>query len=185
MYVEIPEFKRCCMCVPLRYGLLIFGYLSLLFSIFWFFVEAVQCYFTGMDLRDYTITLHKGVSYLVETWVALVLHATDIAFYTVLIVGAHKKNTRLMRVFFYYSVTTLAASFLLFLITRGNVHESLLYIHIAEMFFAVFCFGLQIFILLLVRSEIKKLKENTGHRFVNHAAEVCVDIPTGNGHNPF
>ncbi|XP_041981438.1 uncharacterized protein LOC121734864 isoform X3 [Aricia agestis] len=184
MYLDLPVFRRCCCCLPVRHGIIAFGYFHMVIACLMISLES-WLLTKGYDASKPAPTVFNGVGFMVQVWVVFVLYAVDIVFTVVLLVGAHRKNTRLMRVFFYYSVTTLAASFLLFLITRGNVHESLLYIHIAEMFFAVFCFGLQIFILLLVRSEIKKLKENTGHRFVNHAAEVCVDIPTGNGHNPF
>ncbi|XP_032518449.2 uncharacterized protein LOC116770919 [Danaus plexippus] len=183
MRVEIPECKRCCCCLPLRHGILIFGYLNLLFSLF---VVALEI---ALNIKymytPYTMAMYKGVSFYSQVWFALVLYIAEIVFNIVLLVGAHTKKTKLLRVFYYYGITTTLASLVTFIVVRqDNMMHHWAY-YIVEGSFVICGLSIQAYLLLLVRSELLKLRHSSRLCYVNHAAEVMVETPIQLGRNPF
>ncbi|KAJ8720030.1 hypothetical protein PYW07_012073 [Mythimna separata] len=117
---EIPVFRRCCFCLPLRYGLLAWGYFKM-------------------------------------------------------------KNVRLIRVFYFVSMGMWVANFLLASFTviktiENMVTHNMVYFMLGHPAMAI-CFyfvvlAVQTYFLLLLRSEIIKLRSSGEFRFVNNAAEA-------------
>ncbi|CAK1583016.1 unnamed protein product [Parnassius mnemosyne] len=186
MQLEIPECRRCCCFIPLRYGIIVFGYVNLIFSLLTLGVEIWLL--TGDKDMEHTMTLYRGASFVTQAWLPVILYLLEAIFEVVLLVGAHLKNPRLLRVYYYYGITTTSAmaSVVLFLMVR---HYEALYDWNAALFEGcfMFCgFALQIYLLMLIRTELKKLKQKSQLSFINHVAEVVVVAPQGGvGRNPF
>ncbi|XP_073945966.1 uncharacterized protein [Choristoneura fumiferana] len=182
MYLEIPKFTRCCFFVPLRYGIIALGYLSLAFAIF---IVCVDLYFVfGYEVSTYTYGFFRGTFFLTERWLIFVLYAVEIAFIVVLIIGAHLRNHKLMLAYYYYAITTTLAAFASFLfVSIKHVHltqSSIDLVDVSIMFSGIIS---QVYLLLLIRSELRKPREAL--RYVNHLAEVTVQPHTReNGCNP-
>lgn len=179
--MEIPECRRCCCCVPLRHGILVFGYINLIFSIL---VVALEAFVSVNYVSSYhTMALYKGVAFYSQIWFALILYTVEIVFNIVLLVGAHKKKIKLIRAYYYYGITTTLAHH------QAPSHHQELYrqwaYFIVECCFVLSSLGLQVYLLLLVRSELLKIRQSTRLCYVNHAAEVMVDTPLQVGRNPF
>ncbi|XP_068628809.1 uncharacterized protein [Battus philenor] len=180
MLVEIPECRRCCCFVPLRYGILVFGYINLVFSILVLSLET----WLG-ETTNYTMSIYRGVSFYARTLLPIFLYAMETIFNIILVVGAHMKNLRLLRTYYYYGITTTLAAFVsLFVVKYHQVHYDFEQV-IIELSF-VFCgFAIQIYLLLLIRTELKKLRQNNQLSFINHVAEVVVTVhPDDEGRNP-
>ncbi|CAH2236576.1 uncharacterized protein LOC120631559 [Pararge aegeria] len=185
MHLEIPECKRCCFCVPLRHGVLIFGYLHFAFTIFIVAVE-IWVFSTG-EVTYHTITLFRGAHMYIHYLVAVGLHVAEIIFNIVLLVGAHMKKPQLLRAYYYYGITTTVASFVTFVVLwlRLTCRHCYFMDYLIEVAFLVTGIGIQIYLLLLIRSELLKIRKNNHLCYVNHASEMVVDAPLQSGHNPF
>ncbi|XP_069359818.1 uncharacterized protein [Maniola hyperantus] len=263
MFCEIPEFGRCCFCLPLRRGILIFGYLNILFA---GFMVGVFSYAVHHNY-GLTVVFH-GVSGDMDNWVCLVLYCADIIFSAILLYGAHRQIIILLRVFYYYALCTLAVVIIMEIIVASQrpfywelelfpVFFAGLWVHVythvwfaavlyvSEIIFNIVllvgahmkktqlmrayyyygitttlaslvtffvlwlssintcthCFywsyyivllgfvlsgvGIQVYLLLLIRSELLKIRQHSRLCYVNHASEIVVDTPLQTGHNPF
>ncbi|XP_026741764.1 uncharacterized protein LOC113503852 isoform X2 [Trichoplusia ni] len=166
MLVDLPTFKRCCFCCPLRRGILVFGYLTLV----------VTCLFIGMQVLMWqmfktekavtTMALYRGVVMEAQYFVIFILYALDLVFNIVLIIGAHL-------------LSTMIASFLVVMLSYHDIrHFGSLGIALTELSIAFTGFVLQIYLLLLIRSELSKDRYQEGRSsFTNHIAQVFVDPP--------
>ncbi|CAG5043584.1 unnamed protein product [Parnassius apollo] len=186
MQLEIPECRRCCCFIPLRYGIIVFGYLNLIFSLL---ILGLEIWLVTIDRKmEHTVALYRGASFITQAWLTITLYLLEAIFDVVLLVGAHLKNPSLLRVYYYYGITTTSAiaSLVIFLTVK---HYEALYDWNTALFEGCFIFSgfaLQIYLLLLIRTELKKLKQNSQLSFINHAAEVVVVAPHGGeGRNPF
>ncbi|XP_050344347.1 uncharacterized protein LOC126769530 [Nymphalis io] len=183
MRLEIPECRRCCCCFPLRHGIIVFGYIHLLFSIF---VLAVEIYVSINHVSSqHTMALYKGVAFYSQVWFAFILFIAEILFNIVLLVGAHMKKTQLLRAYYYYGITTTLASLVTFIVVRYSDLYSHFGFYILEACFVLTGLGIQVYLLLLVRSELLKIRHTSRLCYVNHAAEIIVDTPIQSGRNPF
>ncbi|XP_069359819.1 uncharacterized protein [Maniola hyperantus] len=189
MRLEIPECKRCCCCVPLRHGVLVFGYLNLVFSIFVVAIEILVAY-KGTYFTNHTMMMFRGVHVYTHVWFAAVLYVSEIIFNIVLLVGAHMKKTQLMRAYYYYGITTTLASLVTFFVlwlSSINTCTHCFYwsYYIVLLGFVLSGVGIQVYLLLLIRSELLKIRQHSRLCYVNHASEIVVDTPLQTGHNPF
>ncbi|XP_026741732.1 uncharacterized protein LOC113503855 [Trichoplusia ni] len=181
MHSELPVFKRCCCCFPLRYGLLVWGYIKLA-------IAALLIVSIAMVIRSLTMAYHVyGLHERVFTFrltvfiIFLFLVTLDFALSTVFIVGGHKKNLKLLTVYYYYSIGVwiLSILFSLFIIStyfiyRGPYRSTSFYAvadNILECSSHFVSMVSQGYFLLLLRSEMLKLKSNCEFRFVNNAAQ--------------
>ncbi|CAH0726739.1 unnamed protein product, partial [Brenthis ino] len=176
MRCELPMITRCCFCLPLRLGLLVWAYIktiscTLLFSLL-LYLLIDQC-------SRYS---HISISHMFMFQIpVLSLLITDITFHIIFIISAHKKEHRKMRLFYRYSIFSLIIYILGFIISTTLMITD-------SYFMFAFIFGLfqlaifmwiiviQMYVLILVRSEVVKLKRNMNFEFVNHAAEP--DLPS-------
>ncbi|XP_038212762.1 uncharacterized protein LOC119832987 [Zerene cesonia] len=178
MRIEIPECRRCLFCMPLRYGVLTFGYISLIFSLLCIALEI----FLGIDdLAGVTRITYRGNEFLTRSWLAIFLYLVDIAFVIVLLFGAHMKRVRLLIIYYYYGITTTLASFLM--ITIADISRDSVYM-IIDVCFVFLALVIHIYMLFMVRSLIKKLRQASGLSYVNHVSEVLVESPEEQCRNP-
>ncbi|CAH2090117.1 unnamed protein product [Euphydryas editha] len=173
MVIEIPECRKCCCCFPLRNGIIVFGYLNLAFSIFILSTEM----FIEFETRPHSVAVHRGVIYFSNFWYACILFASDVVFNIVLLVGAHTKNTQLLRAYYYYGLTTTLLCLVTFIILRTEQLFDQVSFYIIEACFVLSSIGIQGYLILLVRSQLLKMHQRSRICYVNHAAEIIVDIP--------
>lgn len=192
MKVDLPEFKRCCCCLPLRYGLLAWGYIKLMISLAIFVVVTytVVIYIILMVAFHSTMILPHTMMAIFFDMILLV----DIALTIVFLVGGHTKTPRLLRVFYIYSFVFLCISTLLFMISTGfELYYIRHYTRSSREGYVPFGFvvqskliigltniGIQVYVTLLTRSEINKLRNNSKFRFSNLATEAkcAMDMET-------
>ncbi|KAJ8719412.1 hypothetical protein PYW08_011587 [Mythimna loreyi] len=184
---ELPVFKRCCFCLPLRYGLLAWGYFKLIADAFLIFLMTFIFIETLRLVNVYANSDHVGDFYagLIISSIAITLFFTDFIVTIVFIIGGHKKNVQLIRVFYFLSMGMWVATFLLASFTiittiqavvRSIQYSSNHYFMLNQTLMAS-CFYfvvlvVQTYFLLLLRSEIIKLRNNGEFRFVNNAVEA-------------
>ncbi|XP_022112861.2 uncharacterized protein LOC110991704 [Pieris rapae] len=181
MRIELPEFRRCCFCFPLRRGVLVYGYICLLFTLFCLWLEIYLGY---DDLTGMTLVAYHGNSFFTRAWLAILLYVIDFVFTIIMLVGAHTKRVRLLTIYFYYGVTTTLATFLTMFIINYDLLNRDLYNVIIEITFIVFAIILHLYMLCLVWNMIKRLKQNSGLTFVNQVTEVVIEPPAENIQNP-
>ncbi|KAJ8720026.1 hypothetical protein PYW07_012069 [Mythimna separata] len=180
---EIPVFKRCCFCLPLRYGLLAWGYFKIFADVCLMLAIAYILAHIIMIMMIYSTedNLHQIYPELIIAVVSITLFFTDLIVTIVFIVGGHKKNVRLMRVFYFLSMgmwvaTLLLASYTIVTTLQHFFKYNRRYTYLGDILMAA-CFYfvalvVQTYFLLLLRSEIIKLRSSVEFRFVNNAAEA-------------
>ncbi|CAH0625272.1 unnamed protein product [Chrysodeixis includens] len=180
MRTELPEFKRCCFCVPLRYGLLTWGYLKLLSTCLLLLTYIGALYVTVRRVVSDPIAVYYYEEITVFSIVIVVL-TIDASLTTVFIVGGHQKNSKLLRVFYIYGIVILVLLFIMLsimivpMLFEDSFTPSHIKMYIIDMSGILIEILLQIYFLLLLRSEIVKLNANCEFRFVNNAAQgECV-----------
>nr|XP_032518018.1 uncharacterized protein LOC116770590 isoform X2 [Danaus plexippus plexippus]XP_032518020.1 uncharacterized protein LOC116770590 isoform X2 [Danaus plexippus plexippus] len=170
---DLPDPDRCCCCLPLRPGLLTLAYIKLGISVL---LLLIIIYFI---LIIYLVfTLHTDVTHVL-IWIALCLDFVDIVIGIFIIVSAHKKSIKFMEIYYKTSIFVfLMLSFLcavIFHVIADHVYSLLI---LLTVFFLILL--LQIYIVLLVRSEVLKLRSNAQFQFLNNETEPeCVYINGG------
>ncbi|XP_072943812.1 uncharacterized protein [Epargyreus clarus] len=172
MRVEIPQLKRCCFCMPLRRGLLT-----------WVYVKLVLALIASLFLLAHAIVFNRrsvsGTLYA-ATIIGLIQFLLEIIFDILFLVSAHKKNFTYLRIYYRYAVVMLVIQviavlmFIAFEIYVIVEHPLvlLMFNYMVEItFFALGQTGLQAYFVILVRSELLKLENNTQFEFVNHTSE--------------
>ncbi|OWR45617.1 hypothetical protein KGM_205485B, partial [Danaus plexippus plexippus] len=101
----------------------------------------------------------------------------DVVFHTVFIIGAHKKNHRMIRMYNRYSVYNIIAVTAFFSVNMAiymNIFVFFFLLKYVIFIFLTFIWTilLQLYLMVLVRSEVMKLKNNAQFQFVNNEAEA-------------
>ncbi|CAK1583014.1 unnamed protein product [Parnassius mnemosyne] len=180
MYTDIPSFTKCCFCAPLRYGLLVWAYFKLVTSII-IFLSALTWI---LSLVIFVILVGDVKVFIVLAVTTLTILLFDIIFNLVLIIGAHKKHTTLLRLYYRYGIAhafVITASALLFIVyavaSASDPFSKPKLWHNIVIFASAICASMIIhtYLLILVRSEVLKLKANSQFMFTNHTANpTCV-----------
>ncbi|CAK1583018.1 unnamed protein product [Parnassius mnemosyne] len=84
MFCEIPKLLRCCLCLPLRKGILIFGYINIIFSAF---MVGLYSYSVHHDM-GLKMVYHGSKSKL-EDAVCVGIYCAEIVMNVSLVYGAH------------------------------------------------------------------------------------------------
>ncbi|XP_063385539.1 uncharacterized protein LOC134671610 [Cydia fagiglandana] len=176
MHGEAPELKRCCFCLPLRRGLIGWGYTKMVLDILsMMYIGFAICYYTS-DPRRHLET--KTIVILTFIVICLLL---DMAFGIIFIVAAHKKNVKLLQISYIYNMAWLV------LVTLANCFQLCINLSIAYRMWSYMdsrkyiilnlltssgiAFSLifvQIYLILLIRSEMLKLRQQTlGMQYTN------------------
>ncbi|CAH0726742.1 unnamed protein product, partial [Brenthis ino] len=172
MRCEFPMLTRCCFCLPLRLSLMVWAYIKTISSA----VLLSYLVFIVIDECTRLCRIHSIYLYLFYIPICSML-TMDIIFHIIFIISAHKKEHRKMRLFYRYSIFSLMIYIsglifsisLLFIDSRYFIYAYFFgFFHIAIFLWIIV---IQIYVLILVRSEVVKLKRNMNFEFVNHAAE--------------
>uniref|UniRef100_A0A2A4JIW7 Uncharacterized protein n=1 Tax=Heliothis virescens TaxID=7102 RepID=A0A2A4JIW7_HELVI len=176
---DVPQCTRCCFCLPLRYGLLAWGYFKMI-------ADALLISLT--IFRIISIIIFSHIRYLALfkvdfglTSAILIIFVSDFVVTIMFIVGGHKKEVKPVRVFYYYSIGIWIAT-ILFTIVVGSLlilswsSSEMTIISLESFLMTLSAFFVvlvvQSYLLLLLRSEITKLSSNRQFTFVNNAAEA-------------
>uniref|UniRef100_A0A2H1V1C8 SFRICE_032485 n=1 Tax=Spodoptera frugiperda TaxID=7108 RepID=A0A2H1V1C8_SPOFR len=161
---ELPVFKKCCFCIPLRYGLLTWGYLKLGIS------TAILIIFL-IILSQIPLSHSKDLNIVI---MIIVVILTEVVVHCGFIVGVHKKAVKIMRLYFYYALFMWSVTMMAAVVVTGLLSVSLYFtdssLEIIIFTTTIVAFALSIavqtFLLLALRSEIIKLRSNCPYRFV-------------------
>lgn len=172
---DLPVLKKCCFCVPLRYGLLTWGYIKLATAILVLKLFIIIV----IVLSGFIVTSRDVPLIIIIILIALIL-ATEIVLHVIFIVGAHKKNVKLLRAYYYYAVfmwivmlimALVGTAFFIFIVVYSQGSRSddiLISMNVLGFFLTIV---VQTFLLLSLRSEIIKLRSNCPYRFVKNENE--------------
>ncbi|KOB71899.1 Uncharacterized protein OBRU01_11573, partial [Operophtera brumata] len=87
-----------------------------LFTLFVITLEAHLDY--GDSITTHTMSLYRGVGIFTQLWLPYILFSLEVVFNVLLLVGAHMKQTRLIRIYYYYGIMTVVAACLTFVVVR-------------------------------------------------------------------
>lgn len=162
MYCDWPVLTRCCFCLPLRRGVLTYGYIHLIVSMIVTGMYSTSVYFN--DEHNYLSYHGAGARAPPELCVAL--YCLEIVFSALLIYGTHTRSVPYIKAFYYFSITTLVAAMIL------QIVDAAMIAHIGYMlemllFFVLTGLALQIYLIILVSSLLKKLTTDGPHTYEN------------------
>ncbi|CAH2041669.1 unnamed protein product, partial [Iphiclides podalirius] len=165
MYCEIPRLMRCCFCLPLRKGTLIFGYINILFSAL---MVGLYSYSVHKDV-GLTIVFHGSTADLDDA-VCIGIYCVEIVMNILLVYGAHVRNLLIMKAFYYYGITTTLMTFVLQIM--GIVTST--HFGLAIEMMALFCTGLciHVYLIIVVRSLLIKLEISDSHAYENQLQQI-------------
>ncbi|CAB3227852.1 unnamed protein product [Arctia plantaginis] len=195
MRIELPVCNKCCMCLPLRYGLIVWGYFRLILASFVLVCISFIIERYVQLLRSENPVKHEvAISEYVVLCLAAILVIADIMLGIIFIVGCYKKNTKLIRKYYHHNLFLLTLLIPLCLYIFGiyliDMIRSMplldLTLYVITDFVGLFAYiTIQIYIILLIRSEIIKLKKGSEYRFENKVAEaeIPLNVVISNGGN--
>ncbi|XP_063365148.1 uncharacterized protein LOC134653686 [Cydia amplana] len=162
---EAPGFKRCCFCIPLRRGLITWGYLKLIITAAYILIIAHEAG-TQFSAKGLAIVLAL-LSFLV----------TNMVFTITFVIGAHKKNYKLLRLYYSFSIFALVVvmmGYFIFItldvaLTLQDEEKYILgFPLIAVNISTVTSIFLDLYFLILIKIEILKQRNQTAY-YVNGA----------------
>ncbi|XP_061718230.1 uncharacterized protein LOC133525838 [Cydia pomonella] len=165
MYCDFPELGRCCFCLPLRRGVLTFGYLNFFFSVF---MLGVYSYYINAASGDLHLIYHGSLS-MIPAEACLFIYCLEIVFNLILLYGTHLKKLLFVKIFYYFAIVSTVASVLIQLLDASEMWMRLA-IETVSLTFAGLC--LQLYLIILVRSLIKKLMVDGDHIFENQLHQI-------------
>ncbi|XP_035446492.1 uncharacterized protein LOC118273561 [Spodoptera frugiperda] len=165
MRMKVPEVKRCCCCVPLRHGIILFGLINIIFSML-----AVTSLVITTELKKSQLIDGSSLEVVTST-ILFSIFGMSVILNIMLLFAGCQKDVLMLRLYLYYGVvTTLAALVPTFiLVSRMMTFDVCL---------ALFAICMQWYVIILVRSEIVKLEQaslRAEERSLAH--EVTIDVP--------
>ncbi|KAG7302310.1 hypothetical protein JYU34_013806 [Plutella xylostella] len=170
MRFEWPSVTRCCCCLPLRIGVLVFGYLNLLFSLIMAGIYIMLIH----DKKTHSVILYHGaLSENLPKELSLCIYLLEIIFSVLLLYGAHRKIPVYIKSFFYFTISTLAAAVLL-AIVEVSINRRALYFstEVLVVLFSGLC--VQVYLSVLVYSLLAKTERAGPHHYENHLTQVVL-----------
>ncbi|CAH0726745.1 unnamed protein product, partial [Brenthis ino] len=165
MFCELPQFTRCCFCMPLRRGVLTFGYLNIIFSMFMLGLYSYSVHKGfGVEL------VYHGVSTSAEAELCIAIYCVDILFNVLMVYGAHKQIESFLKIFYYYTLSITVAVGIIEIVT---IIDMGFFFQIEMITFFLVGLCLHLYLLFLVRSLLQKMDdsgrayENQLHQFFN------------------
>ncbi|XP_014359897.2 uncharacterized protein LOC106711975 [Papilio machaon] len=165
MYCEIPKLFRCCFCLPLRKGALIFGYVNILFSVV---MLSLYSYSVHHEL-GFTMVYHGSTSEF-EDGVCVGIYCVEILMNVALVYGAHKRNILFLRSFYYYAVATMLMTFIIQIVSLVNSRYFGMVIEMLCLYITGLC--IHLYLIIVVRSLVSKLEISDGHAYENQLQQI-------------
>lgn len=165
MYCDWPLLGRCCFCLPLRQGVLTFGYINIFFCAFMIGVYSYSVHY-GLFVRP----VYHGATANLPGEFGVALYCIELIFAVILIYGAHKKSIPYLKAYYYFAITTaVSALFIQILNMTSYIHFGII-IEMGLFTFAGMC--TQLYLIILIRSLLKKLDTDGPHLFDNPLQQI-------------
>ncbi|KAJ8719416.1 hypothetical protein PYW08_011591 [Mythimna loreyi] len=181
--MTIPQCKRCCCCLPLRPGLLAWGYFKIIVDVLvipflvYFLLTSILISLSGLGHSKHLIWI---ILFAAIYFIIFFMFITDLVVSIMFVIAAHKKNVKLIRAFYIYSVVLFILSALLILV--GVIITILKGLPNSVVISSVTFVGwflilvVQGYFILLLRSEVIKLDAGSRFKFVNRTEAQCMMI---------
>ncbi|XP_063364621.1 uncharacterized protein LOC134653223 [Cydia amplana] len=148
----IPIVRKCCFFVPIRKGVIIFGYVNLVLTLL------VFPFFVFMLVEEATKDgdgeeLPPRMDPIVHIPLTLAFLLTDVIMYIVLLIGAHKRNQNLLKSYLYFGLVFQLVTFCVDMVFL-DMEE---YLENAVYFFFL---GLNVYLLFLVYNTVRVIEES-------------------------
>ncbi|CAH1637051.1 unnamed protein product [Spodoptera littoralis] len=174
MYCDWPTLGRCCFCMPLRRGILTFGYINLIFSAF---MVGVYSYSVHTELGLFAIYHGTTVGASVPEGACVFIYCVELIFTAILLYGTHKKLITYIRVYYYFALTTTVASCLVqildFTIAVSTRVGLYMIFEVLPLMFA--SMSIQIYLIILIRSLLKKMEQSGPHGYENQLQQIVYE----------
>ncbi|CAB3227844.1 unnamed protein product [Arctia plantaginis] len=182
MYSKVPVFKPYCFCLSPRSDLITWGCFKLIIT------ALLMLYFTLTIVEMIAVIIALENMYYIDDvvifTVILGVLSTDFVVHIIFIVGTYKKNLKFFRMYYLYTVCVLVLTvlqgFVCFEILLKKRFDSFTTLLPLLLFAAVSTFFvyllIQIYVFVLVRREIVKLKTPVPGRFETKVTVKVEDL---------
>ncbi|KAJ0176272.1 hypothetical protein K1T71_008446 [Dendrolimus kikuchii] len=149
---QVPITRKCCFCVPIRRGVTIFGYVNLVLSLLSF--PLLVFLLVEQVVTETAVERTNHMDPMVHIPLTIAFVVIDIVMTIILLIGAHKKNKRLLKIYFNFGVVfqllTLCMD-LVYFDYREYIENTVYFIFL----------GLNIYLLFLVYNTIHLIEESS------------------------
>ncbi|XP_053608412.1 uncharacterized protein LOC128674101 [Plodia interpunctella] len=156
---RFPVVRKCCFCVPIRKGVTIFGYVNLILSLL---SIPLLVFLLVEEATKETSILIEPTSHmdpLVHLPLTIGFVAVDVIMTILLLIGAHRKQQILLKIYFYFGVVfqllTLCVD-LIYFDYREYIENTLYF----------FCLGLNVYLLFLVYNTVHLIEETSEVQYI-------------------
>lgn len=151
--------SSCFFCIPVKYELIIWGYLKLIFSIT-VMINIIQLYF-----RQFSTQIECTSWELIITFFSIIITIIDSMFNVILLVAVFLNKRLLYLAYFYYSLLMMSVCPVLFCISlyiflNPYVEYLIVCVIIPIALCGLVIFFIQVYITVMVRRELKKKIDN-------------------------
>ncbi|KAM3962785.1 uncharacterized protein ACR2FA_003166 isoform 2-T2 [Aphomia sociella] len=163
MHIKIPEVKRCCFCLPLRLGIITFGFVNIILTVF-----AVACLVVITEFRKSTITNGSSLEVVTSTVLFSILGMSGILNILLLVAGC--QDVTMFRLYNFYGVATVLAALVPTFILISRMQT-------LEVCVTIAAIVMQCYVIVLVRSEIVKLEKQAPTDVETPIYDEVVGVP--------
>ncbi|XP_026741721.1 uncharacterized protein LOC113506626 [Trichoplusia ni] len=127
MGFELPRFAKCCFCIPLKIGVLLIGYFSMIASCFTLATVSYSIYRVHSYVEETTVrptpqqnpnqVSQNALSLYISFGYYLLVFLYNFVINLILVIGVHKNNTKYMRFYFTATQILFALSIALVVVT--------------------------------------------------------------------
>ncbi|CAH0625271.1 unnamed protein product [Chrysodeixis includens] len=174
MYCDWPTLGRCCFCMPLRRGVLTFGYINLIFSAF---MIGVYSYAVHSSYEMFALYHGTSVGITIPEGVCVAIYCIEFIFSVVLLYGAHMKRMEYIKAYYYFAITTTVAAILVQLIDFAAASSSHMGMYMMFETMPLMLAGacIQLYLIILIRSLLKKMEVSGPHGYENQLQQIVFD----------
>ncbi|PZC83291.1 hypothetical protein B5X24_HaOG208055 [Helicoverpa armigera] len=165
MRMKVPEVRRCCCCLPLRHGIVVFGLINIIFSL-----AAVTLLVIRTELKKSQLLDGSSLEVVTST-ILFSIFGMGVILNIMLLFAACQKDILMLRLYLYYGVvTTLAALVPTFVLLSRRM--------VFDVCVALFAICMQWYVIILVRSAIVKLEQaSVRSEETSTVHELAIDVP--------
>ncbi|KAJ8720034.1 hypothetical protein PYW07_012077 [Mythimna separata] len=174
MTIVLPEFKRCCCCLPLRTGLLAWGYFKMIVDVV---IIVLLAYLTAIFfMASLYFQDFYSITVAVVSLITLMTVAANFVATFAFVIGCHEKKVKKIRRFYVYSICELIVMAVLMMMAvgitirywRAETRRG----HLVIYTIYLLTLALHAYFILLLRSEVIKLETSFEISIVINSADA-------------
>ncbi|XP_047987634.1 uncharacterized protein LOC125227372 [Leguminivora glycinivorella] len=166
--MRVPEVRKCCLCIPLRPGIILCGYVNIAFSLL-----ALSCLVITVELKKQSVTHDASIEAITSTVLFCIL-GMSVLLNVMLLVAGFQKDIPMLRLYNYFALGTTFA-----MLTSALV--LLFRLQYVEWWAAFGAIAMQCYVIVLVRSEVIRLEMKLCNRQTAQAntdqSDHVIDVP--------